>query len=447
MAEDPKRIRATLVDAGWDQTPPPPPPPPPPVPRAGRSGVVMTPVPPPRASVPPPPVVPSVPSAPVSSAPNAPSVISAPPPAEARVEPSRELPAYDIDGPTSEATRVDSHMEARARMMNLLEGPSSSIPAAPERRASAMPPLAEPADAPGFRAALLTRVRFLHGEVPLWSLVTPLVLVAALVGAFAVASVSTALGLAPPAVAVDAAKATLPEPASPAPAVSPLAVNKAEAATTATPSVTPQASAEPASSAALPSLDALPPKMRAAEVLEVAGKLAGRELARARALAAELDRDPTLAQDEKTQAEMRRLLDNPETSRHMLAVIAGIPGPVSADLLYEIWTGTVLRNETTDLARALLLSEDVRPKASPALSVSLDLRQAESCADNAKILPRAIEHGDRRALHLLIKLTRRYGCGANKREDCYPCLRDSDAVDQAVKAVKNRREPKTFGRR
>ena len=337
-------------------------------------------------------------------------------------------------------------MERRARMMNLLEGPSSSIPAAPaapERRGSAIPPLAEPAHAevPGFRAAMLTRVRFLHGEVPLWSLVTPLVLVAALVGAFAVASVSTALGLAPPAVALDPVKPAPPEAATPEPAASPLAAPKAEVTATAT------ASAEPASSAPLPALDSLPPKMRAAEVLEIAAKLSGRELARARALAAQLDRDPTLAQDDKTQAEMRRLLDNPETSRHMLAVIAGLPGPISADLLYEVWTGTVLRNETTDLARALLLSEDVRPKASPALSVSLDLRQAESCADNAKLLPGAIEHGDRRALHLLIKLTRRYGCGPNKREDCYPCLRDSDAVDQAVKSVKNRREPKTFGRR
>jgi hypothetical protein len=330
-------------------------------------------------------------------------------------------------------------------MMNLLEGPSSSIPAAPERRGSAMPPLAEPvhAVAPGFRAAMLTRVRFLHGEVPLWSLVTPLVLVAALVGAFAVASVSTALGLAPPAPAsaLDAMKPAAPEPAASAPAISPVATPKAEAPAAAT------ASAEPASSAALPALATLPPKMRAAEVLEIAGKLAGRELAQARVLAAQLDRDPTLAQDDKTQAEMRRLLDNPETSRHMLAVIAGLPGPISADLLYEVWTGTVLRNETTDLARALLLSEDVRPKASPSLSVSLDLRQAETCEENEKLLPRAIEHGDRRALHLLIKLTRRYGCGPNKREDCYPCLRDSDAVDQAVKAVKNRREPKTFGRR
>jgi hypothetical protein len=207
------------------------------------------------------------------------------------------------------------------------------------------------------------------------------------------------------------------------------------------------AAPEAAISGELPALDALPPKLRAAEIMDIASRRAGRELASARAVQASLDRDPSLAQDARTQAEIRRLLDNQETSRHMLGVIAALPGPVSADLLYEVWTGTVLRNETTDLARALLLSEDVRPKASPSLAVSLDLRQAERCEDNAKVVPRAIEHGDRRALHLLIKLTRRYGCGPNKREDCYPCLRDSDALDQAVKAVKSRREPKTFGRR
>jgi hypothetical protein len=204
---------------------------------------------------------------------------------------------------------------------------------------------------------------------------------------------------------------------------------------------------EPAGSGELPPLDALPGKLKAAEIMDIAAKRAGRELLAARTLASALDRDPSLAQDAKTQAEVRRLLDNQETSRLMLGVIAALPGPVSADLLYEVWTGTVVRNETTDLARALLLSEDVRPKSSPALAVSLDLRQAERCEDTLKIIPRAIEHGDRRALHLLIKLSRRYGCGPNKRDDCYPCLRDSDALDQAVKAVKNRREPKTFGRR
>jgi hypothetical protein len=268
-------------------------------------------------------------------------------------------------------------------------------------------------------------------------LVTPLVIVVSLAIAFAVAAVSSA-----PRAAESAGGATaLAKPELPP-------TERQEIAPAPVPTEKPAApGAEPVGSAELPSLDALPAKLRAAEIMDIASKRAGRELAQARAVAAALDRDPSLAQDAKTQVEIRRLLDNQETSRHMLGVIAAMPGPVSADLLYEIWTGTVLRNETTDLARALLLSQDVRPKASPALEVSLDLRQAERCEDSAKLLPRAIEHGDRRALHLLIKLTRRYGCGANKREDCYPCLRGSDALDQAVKAVKNRREPKTFGRR
>ena len=53
--------------------------------------------------------------------------------------------------------------------------------------------------------------------------------------------------------------------------------------------------------------------------------------------------------------------------------------------------------------------------------------------------------GDRRAFHLLGKLTRKYGCGANKRADCYACLRSGTDLDAAMKAVKARREPHPFG--
>lgn len=394
---------------------------------------MMTPVPLPRASVPPPPP---------------PSLSTRGP------ELARELPQYGIDGPASEATRVDREMEARARAMNLLEAPSSvSLPAAPfvtvpapaQTFGSYGPSGHVPGhDSPGrevmpsLRASMLVRVRFFHGDLPLWSLVTPILILIALGTAFAVAAVSTAPPPTTPELdGTGVAEATPTQASTPATAPS----------LASAPSSRPASAPEPLASGALPSLSALPSTLSSTEILEIASKHASRELGRVKALAASLDRDPALAQDEKTQAEIRRLLDNQETSRQVLAIIAGLPGPISADLLYEVWTGTVLRNENTDLARALLLSEDVRPKASPALAVSLDLRQAERCEDTAKIIPRAKAHGDRRALHLLVKLTRKYGCGANKREDCYPCLRGSDALDQALKAVKNRREPKTFGRR
>jgi hypothetical protein len=44
----------------------------------------------------------------------------------------------------------------------------------------------------------------------------------------------------------------------------------------------------------------------------------------------------------------------------------------------------------------------------------------------------------------LAKLSRRFGCGPNKHLDCYPCLRGDKAVEDAMVAVKKRREPKPF---
>ena len=124
--------------------------------------------------------------------------------------------------------------------------------------------------------------------------------------------------------------------------------------------------------------------------------------------------------------------------------MAEAPGPLSADLLYEMWTGTVVRNGATELARSLVFSKEVRAKASAELAVALDLRIAETCEQNKALLPRVVDKGDRRSLALLAKLSRRFGCGANKRLDCYPCLRDDKAVDDAMTAVKKRREPKPF---
>jgi hypothetical protein len=104
-----------------------------------------------------------------------------------------------------------------------------------------------------------------------------------------------------------------------------------------------------------------------------------------------------------------------------------------------------MRTDTTELARSLLYSPEVRPQASPALAVALDLRLAESCEQYQAVLPNALKDGDRRALHLLAKLTPKHGCGAKKRDDCYACLRaKSDELSATINAVKSRRAP-TFG--
>jgi hypothetical protein len=114
----------------------------------------------------------------------------------------------------------------------------------------------------------------------------------------------------------------------------------------------------------------------------------------------------------------------PKTSRDALAAIANLPGPISPDLLYEVWTATAQRTTATDLARSLVLSKEVRAKASPALSIALALRDAGTCEANRDLLPKATSDGDKLTFHLLSKPARKYGCGANKRQDCYACLRE-----------------------
>jgi hypothetical protein len=180
------------------------------------------------------------------------------------------------------------------------------------------------------------------------------------------------------------------------------------------------------------------------EALRLASARRDRETVKVAVLRQKLARDPGLFKDAATLAELRRAGEDPLTAPDALNAMAEAPGPLSADLLYEMWTGTVARNSATELARSLVFSKEVRAKASPELAVALELRLAETCEQNRALLPRVIAEGDRRSLALLAKLSRRYGCGVNKRQDCYPCLREDKAVDEAMTAVKKRREPKPF---
>jgi len=180
-------------------------------------------------------------------------------------------------------------------------------------------------------------------------------------------------------------------------------------------------------------------------VFRLAETTAQQELQASRALRERLKGDPALLKDKTVLSELRKLIADGDSARDVLAGVAEIPGPLGADILYEVWTGTPNRTDSTELARALVQAPDVRAKASPALSIALDLRLAETCERNRDLLPRALETGDRRSFSLLAKLKRKQGCGPNSRQDCYPCLRQGGELDAALKAVKTRRAPNPFG--
>lgn len=192
-------------------------------------------------------------------------------------------------------------------------------------------------------------------------------------------------------------------------------------------------------------LEAVPARERTAEqtLALAAGRASERTTALGR-LRAELGQDASLVENKEYRVRILDFARAPETARDALGLIASLPGFWSADLLYEVWTGTTGDSGVTGLAEALLYSKDVVTKATPALKVALDLRASkpEACEERKALLGQAIDHGDRRSLHLIGRLLRRYGCGSNRRADCNACLRGSDLVTDAMRAVRKRKAPK-----
>jgi hypothetical protein len=180
----------------------------------------------------------------------------------------------------------------------------------------------------------------------------------------------------------------------------------------------------------------------AEEALAIAAGRSALRLRAARELRQKLAQDAKLAADPEIIKALREHAVDIETQREALAAMAELPDGRSADLLYEVWTRTPRRTPATELAEALLRSKDVRPKASKPVALAIELRDAEVCEKVPALLERAMNDADRRALPPLVRFLSKRGCGANKAADCFPCLGKRDTVRDAIKAARERREPK-----
>jgi DNA-binding response OmpR family regulator len=152
---------------------------------------------------------------------------------------------------------------------------------------------------------------------------------------------------------------------------------------------------------------------------------------------------PALLDDRQTVGRLLGFARDPSVAAEALAAVASLPGAKPADIIYEVWIGTPGRSSATALAQEFANSAIVRKNASPQLALALDLRQGKTCEDFRALVPAAKDHGDRRALRPLVQLLRRTGCGDDKRQDCYACLRgDDEALTTAIRAVQGRRAPR-----
>jgi hypothetical protein len=186
------------------------------------------------------------------------------------------------------------------------------------------------------------------------------------------------------------------------------------------------------------------PQPTVKEALAISEGLRREALERLAALGKRIKGRPALLDEQDTARQLIELARDDDTSREVLALLGEVTTARAVDVIYEVWTGTRGRTDATALAESLVYSKELRPKASEALSVALDLRKAEdpeSCEERKAIVERAVSFADRRSLHLLGKLNLRRGCGPARRQDCHPCLREGKELAEAIEAARQRRGP------
>ena len=146
--------------------------------------------------------------------------------------------------------------------------------------------------------------------------------------------------------------------------------------------------------------------------------------------------------EKATVKELKELANSRIVGMDTVQMLSELPGPIGPDLLFKIWTGTRKKHAVTELAEELLYSQEVYKKASKPLKSALDLRDEKDCEKMKGVLKTAIENGDRRSIAPLARLQQKFGCGENKRKDCWTCLRETDLVKDAIDATRKRAPPK-----
>lgn len=154
------------------------------------------------------------------------------------------------------------------------------------------------------------------------------------------------------------------------------------------------------------------------------------------AFRAAIKMDESMKADKRMLGALRRLCDDEAHAELVLEFAAEEMGALGADLLFDVWAKTSAKTKSTTLAYDLLTSSAVEKNYSGALAVAMELREVQDdCKKSHKLMPRIEEVGDERSLVVLRKMHKDRGCGKSKRDDCYPCLRDDDALKNATTAA------------
>lgn len=157
-------------------------------------------------------------------------------------------------------------------------------------------------------------------------------------------------------------------------------------------------------------------------------------LMRALAKQPELRNDPRLAKIlfRTADSELKDVADK------SFSLLQGIMGAKGAELQALLWGDKSVREPTRKRAERWLKSEAFERIASGATYVTTKLRMADSCAKKRALLPTAAKIGSGLTLAYLQELKVRSGCGLDGTSDCYPCLREGNALEDAITQIQSR---------
>jgi serine/threonine-protein kinase len=121
------------------------------------------------------------------------------------------------------------------------------------------------------------------------------------------------------------------------------------------------------------------------------------------------------------------------------ALLEGAMGSRGADIAYDLVTTSNVRPWVQSRAETFLQSPSFEKVATPNLRAIVKLRYSAGCAEKRTLLADLRKNSDERALFELVPLQDKTGCGARKKDDCYPCLRTNNDLDDAIRAVRTRK--------
>ncbi|HTQ47374.1 MAG TPA: serine/threonine-protein kinase [Polyangiaceae bacterium] len=153
-----------------------------------------------------------------------------------------------------------------------------------------------------------------------------------------------------------------------------------------------------------------------------------------------LEADPSAAADLKLQEDVRNAALFHDTQDVAFALLEAHMGMRGIDILYDIAYGASgrLYPQAATHAKQSLNKSDVKSRASPALSILLQFRDARTCEQKHALLQDAGDKGDGRMASMLQPYQSTRGCGFLGRSDCFPCLHKDTALRDAMTEIAER---------